>query len=91
MSTFTRIFLKNLTTKAQKLHPVVRIGVNGLTDSVHKEIAAALLAHELIKIHLHAASRPLKQTMAKAIADYHQAKIIQQIGHRLVIYKANTD
>jgi RNA-binding protein len=85
----TQTFLKNLAVKAQQLRPVVLMGAKGLTDPVHKEIEAALIAHELIKIRLSAPSREIKQSMVETIAEKHQATVVQQIGHVLVLYRAN--
>lgn len=87
----TRTFLKNLNTRAQQLRPVILIGSNGLTESVHHEIDAALLAHELIKIRVNAGSKENRQAMISEIAEKHHATIVQIIGHVLVIYRPNED
>lgn len=87
----TRTFLKNLATKAHHLNPVVMIGAKGLTPQVHEEVEAALLAHELIKIRISGASREARQAMVEEMAIAHQAEIVQQIGHVLVLYRANTE
>lgn len=87
----TRAFLKNLTTRAQQLHPVVLIGTNGLTEPVHHEIEAALLAHELIKIRINANSKESRQAMITKITEKHHATMVQIIGHVLVIYRPNED
>jgi RNA-binding protein len=83
----TRTFLKNLNTRAQQLRPVILIGSNGLTESVHHEIDTALNTHELIKIRVNAESKETRQTMTSTIAEKHQATIVQTIGHVLVIYR----
>jgi len=87
----TRPFLKNLATKAQQLNPVVIIGGKGLTDPVHQEIEAALLAHELIKIRVGANTREDRQAMIDQIIAHHQATLVQQIGHVVVIYRKKPD
>lgn len=87
----TRTFLKNLNTRAQQLRPVVLIGSNGLTEAVHHEIDAALLAHELIKIRVNAASKENREAMISEITEKHHATIVQIIGHVLVIYRPNED
>ncbi len=40
----------DLKAQAHHLKPIVLVGKNGITDSILKEIDAALEAHELIKI-----------------------------------------
>lgn len=87
----TRSFLKNLATKAQQLNPVVMIGSKGLTEPVHQEIEAALLAHELIKIKVNAATREDRQAMIDQIIAKHDATMVQQIGHVVVIYRKKPD
>lgn len=83
----TRTFLKTLCAKAHSLRPVVLIGNNGLTPTVHQEIEAALVAHELVKIRVNAANREDRQSMMSAITKLHQASVVQNIGHVLVIYR----
>jgi RNA-binding protein len=83
----TRPFLKTLATKAHALHPIVIIGGKGLTASVHKEIEAALLAHELVKIRVNADSREERKVMVDEIISEHESTLVQQIGHILVIYR----
>lgn len=87
----TRPFLKTLATKAHGLRPIVIIGGKGLTEKVHNEIAAALLAHELVKIRVNATSREERQAMIDEIIQQHESALVQQIGHILVIYRKNAD
>ncbi len=87
----TRAFLRNLITKAHPLHPVVIIGNKGLTDQVHNEVEAALTAHELIKVRVNASTRELRQEMIAKMAQEHEATIVQNIGHILVLYRVNSD
>ncbi len=83
----TKNFLKNLHTKAQTLRPVVLIGAKGLSPTVHQEVEAALLAHELIKIRVNAITHEARQEMIDLIVAQHKATIVQQIGHVLVLYR----
>ncbi|MBI2791251.1 MAG: ribosome assembly RNA-binding protein YhbY [Gammaproteobacteria bacterium] len=84
----TRAFLRNLITKAHPLRPVVLIGSKGLTEQVHNEVEAALMAHELIKVRVNAISRESRQEMMNKMAEFHKANIVQNIGHILVLYRA---
>lgn len=83
----TRPFLKTLATKAHSLRPTVIIGNKGLTENVHNEIEAALLAHELVKIRVNAGTREARQAMVNEIISQHDSAMVQQIGHILVIYR----
>ncbi|QLH44054.1 MAG: YhbY family RNA-binding protein [Coxiellaceae bacterium] len=77
--------------RAPSLKPVVLIGQHGLTDNVQQEIANALLHHELIKIRINTRDREYLKQVTAAICEFHQAELIQHIGHTIVIYKANPD
>ncbi|MGD9591676.1 MAG: YhbY family RNA-binding protein [Candidatus Berkiella sp.] len=85
----TRSFIRNLITKSHPLKPVVLIGNKGLTQGVHNEVEAALLAHELIKVRVNAPTREARKEMIAKIADTHHATIVQSIGHILVLYRVN--
>ncbi len=87
----TRPFLKTLATKAHSLRPTVIIGGKGLTENVHNEIEAALLAHELVKIRVNAETREDRKAMIDDIISQHESALVQQIGHILVIYRKNSD
>lgn len=91
MQMLTRPFLKSLATKAHKINPVVLIGSNGLTPQVHHEVDVALTAHELIKIRVNAETREERKAMIAEMAKKHKANIVQQIGHVLVLYRANAE
>ncbi len=87
----TRTFTKTLITKAHPLKPVVLIGNKGLTDAVHNEVEAALLAHELIKVRVNAPTREARKEMIDKIATVHNAAIIQTIGHILTLYRVSEE
>jgi RNA-binding protein len=87
----TRPFLKTLATKAHSLRPTVIIGGKGLTENVHNEIEAALLAHELVKIRVNAETREDRKAMIDDIISQHESALVQQIGHILVIYRKSSD
>lgn len=84
---------KNKLLKQQSHHlaPVVLLGNKGLTPSVHAEIAAALAAHELIKIKLCSKEKSTKEALAAEICVHHEAELVNQIGHVITIYKKTQD
>lgn len=87
----TKPFLRNLATKGHLLKPVILIGNKGLTENVSEEIEGALIAHELIKIQISAGTRDDRKVMVKKILDDHKATLVQEIGHRLVIFRASEE
>ncbi len=78
---------RELKSLSHHLKPVILLGANGLTESVHAEIERALYDHELIKIKLCSKDKTEKQLLADTICQHHQAALISQIGHVIAIYK----
>jgi RNA-binding protein len=81
---FQRQHLKGL---AQTLNPVVMIGNNGLSDSVLREIAISLDAHELIKIRVQGDDRAARIALYEQICDELGAAPVQHIGKLLVLWR----
>ncbi|MFC3625515.1 ribosome assembly RNA-binding protein YhbY [Vogesella amnigena] len=79
-----RQYLKGL---AHSLNPVVMIGNNGLTESVIREIAISLDAHELIKVRVQGDDRDARVAMYEQICDQLDAGQVQHIGKLLVLYR----
>ncbi|MEC5206270.1 MULTISPECIES: ribosome assembly RNA-binding protein YhbY [Vogesella] len=79
-----RTYLKGL---AHSLNPVVMIGNNGLTDSVIREIAISLDAHELIKVRVLGDDRDARVAMYEQICNDLSAAPVQHIGKLLVLYR----
>nr|WP_215796594.1 ribosome assembly RNA-binding protein YhbY [Paludibacterium paludis] len=84
LSAFERQYLKGL---AHSLNPVVMIGNQGLTESVMREIAINLDAHELIKVRVHGDDRDARVAMFETICDELGAGQVQHIGKLLVIWR----
>ncbi len=83
-------------TKPQKLHlkrlvhhlkPVIIIGAQELSASVHQETARALEDHELIKIRINANNAEQRKQLVETLCNEHQAVLIHSIGHVIAIYK----
>jgi RNA-binding protein len=73
--------------EAHHLDPVVRVGGDGLTPAVKKEINAALKAHGLIKVRVFSDDRAAREDMLKTLADELEAAPIQHIGKLLVLWR----
>jgi RNA-binding protein len=73
--------------EAHHLDPVVRVGGDGLTPAVKKEINAALKAHGLIKVRIFSDDRVAREFMLKTLADELDAAPIQHIGKLLVLWR----
>ncbi len=82
---------KDLIRLAHALKPVVMIGSNGLTESVHNEIEVALEAHELIKIRVGANDADQRKLFIDEICEEHSAELVQKIGSIAVFYRKNSN
>ncbi len=80
-----------LRARAHGLNPVVSISENGLTESVLKEIAICLKAHELIKIRVYGDSRENRLAYLETICQTLGAAAVQHIGKLLVVYRPSEE
>ncbi len=80
---------RHLKGLAHGLKPVVILGQSGLSEGVHGETDAALLAHELIKIRVNAGDRELRDRLIGELVDAAAAELIQHIGNVAVLYRHN--
>ena len=78
---------KDHRAEAHHLNPVVMVGSGGLTESVKKEIDAALSAHGLIKVRVQSDDRPGREEMFRSLAEALDAAAIQHIGKLLVLWR----
>lgn len=76
-----------LRAQAHHLQPVVRIGNQGVTEAVMKELERALNAHGLVKVHFASDDREERTTFYTEAADKLSAARIQQIGKMLVFWR----
>jgi RNA-binding protein len=78
---------QQLKQEAHHLKPVILIGIKGLTDAVHNEIAAALKAHELVKISVREHEKEDIDIMSEQICGLHEAQRIQRVGHTITVWR----
>lgn len=81
-----------LRSQGMTMKPLVTLGKNGLTATVTKSVAAALEAHELVKISL----LPTVEESPKAVGAALEAAIpglsvAQTIGKVVLVYKRAFD
>lgn len=80
-----------LRSKANTLDTIFQIGRAGVTDAVIAESGASLDAHELIKLRVLENSLLTAEEAANAIAEGTHADVVQTIGTRFVLYRANPE
>jgi RNA-binding protein len=83
-----RRYLRGL---AHPLNPVVRLGKDGLTDSVTKEAARALHDHELIKVKALGGDRDARDALFAALAERTGSALVHRIGNVGVLYRPRPD
>lgn len=87
MLELTPVQRKFLRAEAHTLKPVVMIGNSGLSESVLKEIASSLAAHELIKVRVLNDNREERDAWLQSICEQLDCAPVQHIGKLLLIYK----
>ena len=80
---------KHLRGLAHALEPVVRLGATGLTEGAAREIDAALLAHELIKVRLNPPEE--RKALAAEIAERTGSTLCGVIGHIAILHRAHPE
>ncbi|XXQ67593.1 ribosome assembly RNA-binding protein YhbY [Neisseriaceae bacterium B1] len=89
--TLTKQQIAELKARAHHLNPVVMIGQKGLTEAVIKETAAALRAHELIKVRVLGDEREERVAICDELLAAVDAQLVQHIGKLLVLYRERED
>ncbi|CAN5442888.1 hypothetical protein BH09MYX1_BH09MYX1_04180 [soil metagenome] len=80
---------RKLRALAHPLKPVVHVGKNGVTEDVIAQVAAALLAHELIKVKVLSESPANRHDAGTQIAEATRSDLAQVLGGILILYKPN--
>jgi len=79
--------LKHLKATAHSLKPIIRVGQQGVTQALLKELDSALEHHELLKVKV-PAGREERADMIAALCTPNDAICIQSIGHVAVLFRA---
>ncbi len=80
---------QSLRGQAHSLKPLVQVGHEGVTDAVLDALDEALLAHELVKVRLHA---PVdKRADAASLAEGARAALCGLVGHTVILWRPRED
>ena len=79
--------LKQYRAIAHKLHPIVTVGGQGLTEGIQIELDRALTDHELVKIRVNVGDREARDTIIKSLTEMCAAKLVQKIGHTATLLR----
>ena len=76
-----------LRAMANSIDPIFQIGKSGITDELITQLALALEARELIKIHILETALLDTKACCNELAERLDAQPIQAIGSKVVLYK----
>lgn len=80
-----------LRALANQLEPIIHVGKNGINDSLVQQLNDALVARELVKGTVHQNAETDATVVAQKIAKLTESEVVQVIGRRFVLYRANVD
>lgn len=81
--------IKEFKAKAKALEPMVRIGKNGLTESVVNQVALLLNKRKLVKVKFLKSflENNERKSSAAELARLTGSELIEQVGFVVVLYK----
>ena len=83
----SKLNTRQLRAIGHKLHPVVTIAGNGLSENVRLELERALNDHELIKIKLAVGDRETRDALLAELTDDCGATLVQRIGNTALLLR----
>lgn len=76
---------------AHDLKPVILVGAKGITDNLVAETGLAIERHELIKVHVAAGDRELRDEWIGELCARADAALVARIGNMAVLYRRSQD
>lgn len=83
-----RAFLKR---KAHELDPLVRIGKDGITDSLIQSILEAIDSRELLKVKILQNCEKEKDEVLEELSKYSEFEVVGIIGRTIILFRENKD
>ncbi len=83
--------VRQLRGLGHKLHPIVTIAGNGLSESVLLELERALDDHELIKIKLAVGAREMRDAVLGEVCEKSGAELVQRIGNTALLLRRSVN
>ena len=82
---------KRLRGIGHRLHPLVTVAGNGLSEGVCAEAERALADHELIKVKFAVNDRDERRQLVREFCARLGAQPVQEIGKVLLVYRPNPE
>ena len=83
-----RAFLKK---NAHELNPIVRIGKDGLQESVIESILSAIDSRELIKVKILQNCETEKEEIYQQLLEETRFDVVGMIGRTIIVFKENKE
>lgn len=83
-----RAFLKK---KAHELDPIVRIGKDGITDSLIQSILEAIDSRELLKVKILQNCEKEKDEVLEELSKCNEFEVVGIIGRTIILFRENKD
>ena len=83
-----RAFLKK---KAHELDPLVRIGKDGITDSLIQSILEAIDSRELLKVKILQNCEKEKNEVLEELSKCREFEVVGIIGRTIILFRENKD
>jgi RNA-binding protein len=87
----SKLNTRQLRAIGHKLHPVVTIAGNGLSENVRMELERALNDHELIKIKLAVGDRETRDALLAELIDDCGVTLVQRIGNTALLLRRSPE
>jgi len=78
-----------LRALANPIETILQVGKGGINDNLIQQVADALAARELIKLHCLETAPDFARETAQQLAEATRSDVVQVIGNRFVLYKRN--
>ncbi len=83
-----RAFLKK---RAHELDPLVRIGKDGITDSLIQSILEAIDSRELLKVKILQNCEKEKNEVVEELSNCNEFEVVGIIGRTVILFRENKD
>jgi RNA-binding protein len=82
---------RRLRAAGHHLFPVVRVGKEGVTEAVRRQLDQALADHELVKVKVGSESPEDRFDAAERLGDGLGAQVAQVLGRTVLVYRRHPE
>jgi len=82
---------QELKRLAHSMKAIIMIGKKGLSENLTKELEAALLAHELVKIKFLESAAEDQEAFVETLSKQVKAELVENRGHIATLYRRHPE